>query len=61
MNVSLSSHAIYHARRHASDFSPGSVTYRRGHGAENMDVGFISNVQLVGFMTSSGIGCQPDE
>jgi len=27
MNVSLNLHAINHARRHASDFSPGSVTF----------------------------------
>jgi len=38
MNVSLSSHAIYHARRHASDFSPGSVTFVDGFGDKSMNV-----------------------
>lgn len=42
---------------HASDFNPGFVTYRRGHGAENMVVGSISDVQLAGFVTSVGIAC----
>ena len=32
MNVSLNLHAINHARRHASDFSPGSVTFVDGAG-----------------------------
>ena len=48
-------------RRHASGFNPGSVTFVRGHGAENMVVGFISDVQLVGSVTFIGIKGQPDE
>jgi hypothetical protein len=35
--------------------------FRRGHGVEDMAVGFTSNVQLAGFVTSVEIGCQPEE
>ncbi len=49
------------AFRHASDLNPGSVTYRRGSGAEKMVDGFTSNMKLVGFVISDDISYLPDE
>jgi hypothetical protein len=43
---------------HASDFNPGFVTFVGGTGAENMGVGFISDMQLGGFKNFVSIKCQ---
>jgi len=39
----------------------GVGDFRWGVGAENMEVGFISDVQLAGFKNFVGIVCQPNE